>query len=86
MSDLRRFENLVSFGVQINALHPMKGIAAKLQKRDSTDIDTFHDRCYRCYSEAKLLAAEIDSVEEKPRTIQGGNGILMLLLNTSREA
>lgn len=34
VSALRRFENLVFFIVQKNAMHPMKGIAAKLQKRD----------------------------------------------------
>ena len=33
-SSARRFENIVSFVVQKNSLHPLKGIAAKLQKRD----------------------------------------------------
>ena len=33
-SSIRRFENLVAFVIQKSSLHPMKEIAAKLQKRD----------------------------------------------------
>ena len=77
----------MSFVVQKNSLHPLKGIAAKLQKRDldifeafqridetiaclrgyRTNVVEFHSRCY---VESKLVAEEIGSVEEQPRTVQ----------------
>ena len=77
----------MSFVVQKNSLHPLKGIAAKLQKRDldifeafqridetiaclrgyRTNVEEFHSRCY---VESKLVAEEIGSVEEQPRTVQ----------------
>ena len=86
-SSARRFENIVSFVVQKNSLHPLKGITAKLQKRDldiyeayqrvdetisclqsyRTNVDEFHSRCY---AEVKLVAEEISSVEERPRTMR----------------
>ena len=77
----------MSFVVQKYCLHPLKGIAAKLQKRDldiyeayqrvdetvsclqsyRTNVDEFHSRCY---AEVKLVAKEISSVEERPRTVR----------------
>ena len=41
VSSIRRFENIVSFVVQKNSLHPLKGIAAKLQKRDLGIFEAF---------------------------------------------
>ena len=90
VSSIRRFENIVSFVVQKNSLHPLKGIAAKLQKRDldifdafqkieetiaclrgyRTNVEEFHSRCY---VESKLVAEEIGSVKEQPRTVQRQN-------------
>ena len=83
VSSIRRFENIVSFVVQKNSLHPLKGIAAKLQKRDLDIFEAFQRidetiACLRtnveefhsrCYVESKLVAEEIGS-EEQPRTVQ----------------
>ena len=40
-SSIKRFENIVAFIVMKNALYPLKGISAKLQKRELDIYDAY---------------------------------------------
>ena len=84
VSSVQQFENIVPFVVQKKVcIDPLKGIAAKrdldifeaFQRIEETIAclqgyrtnEEFHSRCY---VESRLVAEEIGSVEEKPKTVQ----------------
>ena len=84
---IKRFENFVAFIVMKNALYPLKGISAKLQKRELDIYDAYMRIDYTISLlqafredvdtfhervEAKQLAELIGSIEEKPRTVRAG--------------
>ena len=62
-SSARRFENIVSFVVQKNSLHPLKGIAAKLQKRDLDIYETYQrvDETISCLQSYRTNVDEFHS-------------------------
>ena len=84
-SSIKRFENIVAFIVMKNALYPLKGISAKLQKRE-LDIYDAYMRIDDTISLLQAFRGDVDtfhervyeeaeligSIEEKPRTVRAG--------------